>query len=113
MQTRTDSLMEALANIVVGFTINFIANIIFLPMVLGVPINLHELGLIGAIFTVISLVRSYALRRLFNGRTIWQAIKDRFGPVLTIKDQAKRDYMEATARAEQARQRVLHLIGMQ
>lgn len=79
MQSRTDSLMESLTNVVIGFSINFIANILFLPLVLHVPVNLHELGLIGAIFTVISVVRSYALRRAFNGRTVWQAIKDRFG----------------------------------
>jgi uncharacterized membrane protein (DUF485 family) len=78
-QTRTDSFMEAMTNVVIGFGINFIANILVLPTVLGVPVNLAELGTIGIIFTVISVVRSYTLRRMFNGRTVWQAIKDRFG----------------------------------
>lgn len=77
-QTRTDSFMEALTNVAIGFGINFVANILVLPAVLGVPVNLTELGLIGVIFTVISVTRSYTLRRLFNGRSVWQAIKDRF-----------------------------------
>jgi hypothetical protein len=28
-----------------------------------------------AIFTVTSIIRQYAIRRLFNGRSVWQAIK--------------------------------------
>jgi hypothetical protein len=75
MQTRVDSLMESLTNIVIGFGINFIANILILPAVLGVPVNLHELGLIGIFFTIVSVIRSYTLRRIFNGRTPWQAIR--------------------------------------
>jgi hypothetical protein len=81
MQSRIDSLMEALTNVVIGFGINFVANVLFLPLVLHVPVNLGELGEIGVIFTVISVVRSYGLRRLFNGRTAWQALKDRFFPI--------------------------------
>lgn len=67
--------MEALTNIVIGFAINAVANILILPAVLGVPVNLKELGLIGALFTIISVIRSYALRRAFNGHTPWEAIK--------------------------------------
>jgi hypothetical protein len=78
MQTRTDSLMEALTNVVIGFGINFIANILILPVVLGVPVNLKELGMIGVLFTVVSVVRSYALRRAFDGRTPWQELKRAF-----------------------------------
>lgn len=78
MQTRVDSLMEALTNIVIGFAINAVANVLILPAVLGVPVNLKELGLIGALFTIISVVRSYALRRVFNGRTPWQALRGAF-----------------------------------
>ena len=78
MQTRVDSLMESLTNIVIGFAINFVANILILPAVLGVPVNLAELGWIGIFFTIISVVRSYTLRRVFNGRTPWQAIRAAF-----------------------------------
>ena len=78
MQSRTDSQMEALTNVLVGFSINFVANILILPAVLGVPVNLRELGIIGILFTIVSVTRSYALRRAFNGRTVWQAIRSNF-----------------------------------
>jgi hypothetical protein len=77
MQTRTDSFMESMTNVAIGFGINFAANVLILPAVLGVPVNLGELGFIGLLYTVISVVRSYALRRAFNGRSVWQAIKAR------------------------------------
>jgi hypothetical protein len=76
-QTRIDSFMESLTNVLVGFLINFVANIVILPAVFGVPASLAQLGLIGLLYTIISVVRSYTLRRMFNGRTVWQAIKDR------------------------------------
>lgn len=79
MQTKTDSFMEALTNVAVGFGINFTANVFILPAVLGVPVNLKELGFIGILYTIVSVTRSYTLRRIFNGKSIWQALKGRFG----------------------------------
>lgn len=65
-QTRTGSAVEALANIVVGFSINWIANLLVLPL-FGFQVTGAQAFGIGLIFTVISLVRSYVLRRWFNG----------------------------------------------
>jgi hypothetical protein len=65
-QTKLGSWLEAWANIAVGFTINWIANLIVLPW-FGFDITPTAAFHMGLIFTVISLVRSYALRRLFNG----------------------------------------------
>jgi hypothetical protein len=78
-QSRADSFMESLTNVAIGFGINFAANVLILPAVLGVPVHLAELGLIGLLYTVISVVRSYALRRAFNGRSVWQALTGRGG----------------------------------
>jgi hypothetical protein len=78
MQSRIDSLMEAVTNIVIGLVISTLANWVILPAVLGVSMTLGQNLLIGAFFTTISLVRSYAIRRLFNGRSVWEAIKARF-----------------------------------
>lgn len=66
MQTRTGSLVEAIANIVVGFTINWTANMLVLPL-FGFHVTAADAFGIGVVFTVISLVRSYVLRRWFNG----------------------------------------------
>ena len=66
MQTKLGSFIEAWANIAVGFGINFAANIVVLRWY-GFAITPSDAFGIGVIFTVISLVRSYILRRWFNG----------------------------------------------
>lgn len=65
MQSRIYSFIESLTNIVVGFIINVIANIIVLP-IFGFHPSLLEASGMGLIFTIISLLRSYFLRRIFN-----------------------------------------------
>ena len=65
-QTKLGSFVEAWANIAVGFTINFTANMTILPW-FGFKVSAGSAFEIGLIFTVISLVRSYVLRRWFNG----------------------------------------------
>ena len=66
MQTRTQSLIEAWANVVVGFGINFSANLVILPL-FGYTPSLRDNFVIGLLYTVVSLARSYVLRRWFNG----------------------------------------------
>lgn len=73
-QTRLGSFVEAWTNIIVGFTINWCANMLVLPL-LGFHIRGGQAFEIGLLFTGISLLRSYWLRRLFNR---W-----RFGHVVT------------------------------
>ena len=65
-QTQLGSFAEAWANIAVGFAINFTANLYVLPW-FGFNVTHGQAFGIGVIFTVISLVRSYVLRRWFNG----------------------------------------------
>jgi hypothetical protein len=66
MQTKLGSFAEAWANIVVGFAINWTANMLILPL-FGFHVTGAQAFGIGVIFTGISLVRSYVLRRWFNG----------------------------------------------
>ena len=65
-QTKLGSFIESWANIAVGFGINFAANLVILPH-FGFAVTVSDAFGIGVIFTVISLVRSYVLRRWFNG----------------------------------------------
>lgn len=65
-QSKTGSLVEAVANIIIGFAINFTANLIILPMFGFSGLTARVAFDIGLVFTVISLVRSYVLRRVFN-----------------------------------------------
>jgi hypothetical protein len=66
MQTKFASFVEAWANIAVGFTINFVGNIFVWP-IFGLHMTAGIAFWGGVIFTVISLVRQYVLRRWFNG----------------------------------------------
>lgn len=74
-QHRLDSVMEAVCNCAVGLAIAMVANAIFIPMATGHPLHAAENGALGVIYTIISLARQYAIRRMLNGRTIWAAIK--------------------------------------
>lgn len=65
-QTKLGSWAEAWANIAVGFSINYFANLAILPW-FGFNITHMQAFWVGVIFTGISLVRSYVLRRWFNG----------------------------------------------
>lgn len=65
MQTKAGSAVEAITNTLIGFVINFSANLIVLPMFDMKVTPSKALG-IGVVFTGISLIRSYVLRRHFN-----------------------------------------------
>lgn len=66
MQSRTQSAIEAVANVLVGYLVALISQILVFPL-FGIDIPFTSDLAIGAWFTVISLVRSYVLRRWFNG----------------------------------------------
>ena len=64
-QSKKHSFAESLFNVAVGYGIALASQILVFPL-FGIHIPLHDNILIGIIFTVISICRSYALRRLFN-----------------------------------------------
>ena len=66
-QTRLGSLIEVLFNITIGFAINWVANMWILPLY-GFHITGGQAFSMGLIFTLISVVRSYVVRRWFNAR---------------------------------------------
>ena len=66
-QTRKESAIEAAVNILVGYTVNLVANFAIFPL-FGWHITLEQNLLIGVFYTVVSFVRSYALRRFYNWR---------------------------------------------
>lgn len=66
MQTRIQSAIESVANVVVGYLVALASQLLVFPM-FGIHVPFSSNLAIGAWFTVISLVRSYVLRRWFNG----------------------------------------------
>jgi hypothetical protein len=65
MQTRAQSLIESGANVAIGYGVSLAAQIAVFPL-FGIRTSMRDNLLIGAIFTAISIARSYAVRRLFN-----------------------------------------------
>lgn len=57
--------MEALINTAIGFSINYFANLLIFPL-FGLHITPSANFAMGVIYTVISVVRSYVVRRWFN-----------------------------------------------
>lgn len=66
MQTRLGSHVEAITNLGVGFSLNMLANIIFLPWLWNPAQPVSSAFHIGLVMTVVSYVRQFVLRRWFN-----------------------------------------------
>ena len=64
-QSRTMSAIEAVTNVLVGYGVAVATQMVIFPM-FGLTATLGQNMAMGAIFTIVSLVRSYALRRVFN-----------------------------------------------
>ena len=64
-QSRTFSLIEAVTNVVVGYALAVATQILVFP-VFGWQPNLQANLSIALLFSLVSLVRSYLLRRLFG-----------------------------------------------
>lgn len=66
-QSRRSAIIEAWVNISIGFAINFAANLLIFPL-FDAHISLATNWWIGWIYTAISIIRQYAIRRWFNDR---------------------------------------------
>jgi hypothetical protein len=64
-QSRTMSLVESIANVLAGFGVAVATQIAIFPL-FGLRTTLPENLAMGAIFTVVSIARSYCLRRVFE-----------------------------------------------
>ena len=64
-QTRIMSAVEAVANVGVGYGVAVATQLAVFPM-FGLAVPLIDNLYLGAIFTIISLCRSYAIRRVFE-----------------------------------------------
>lgn len=69
-QTRRASFVEAITNVAVGFVLSFAANYYALPL-FGLFPTAHDAMAISGILTIISIIRSYSLRRVFE---MWRHI---------------------------------------
>ena len=73
-QSRLMSLVESLANVLVGYGVAVITQMLMFPL-FGLVVTVTENLLIGLIFTAVSIVRSYALRRGFEALRVRQSAR--------------------------------------
>lgn len=64
-QSRTMSLVEAIANVIIGYGVAVVTQILIFP-IFGLHTTLAQNLQMGAVFTVVSIARSFALRRMFE-----------------------------------------------
>ena len=64
-QSRKVSLLEAATNVAVGYGLAIVTQMIVFPW-FGIEAGLEDHLAIGLAFLIVSLVRSYVLRRLFD-----------------------------------------------
>ena len=67
-QSRLESLIESVMNILIGFSVALASQTVVFPLAGIHGVSLGKNLEIGAYFTAISLVRSYVIRRWFNAR---------------------------------------------
>lgn len=65
-QSKTFSLIEAITNTAVGLLVSFCVQLIIYPL-LNIAVTINQNIIITIVFFTVSLIRSYLLRRLFNG----------------------------------------------
>ena len=73
-QSRLMSLVESLANVLVGYGVAVVTQMAVFPL-FGLVVTVTENLLIGLIFTTVSIVRSYALRRGFEALRVRQSAR--------------------------------------
>ena len=65
MQTRRQSMIETAASVAIGYLVALASQLAIFPL-FGIHATLSDNLLIGAWFTVISIIRGYYVRRFFN-----------------------------------------------
>lgn len=65
MQTRKMSAIESLVSTAIGLLVALATQMIVFPL-LGIPVSLTQNLMLTIIFTIVSIFRSYCVRRLFN-----------------------------------------------
>ena len=67
MQTKKQSMIESLTSTTIGWLIGVILNMLVLPL-FDYDVSLTDGVLISIIFTAVSVIRSYVIRRVFNSK---------------------------------------------
>jgi high-affinity Fe2+/Pb2+ permease len=64
-QSKKHSAIESATNVIVGLLVSIVAQMILYP-ILGISVSFNQNLIITAVFFVLSFVRGYVIRRIFN-----------------------------------------------
>lgn len=64
-QSRLMSFVEAISNVVLGYGVAVVTQILIMP-IFGLHTTLAQNLKMGVVFTIVSIARSFALRRVFE-----------------------------------------------
>ena len=65
MQSKKYSIIESVANTLIGLVTSFLIQIIIYPL-LDIPVSINQNIIITLVFFTVSIIRGYLIRRLFN-----------------------------------------------
>ena len=65
MQSKRNSVIESITNTMSGFIVSLVVQLAIYPA-LNIEVSINENIIITTVFTVISILRGYLVRRLFN-----------------------------------------------
>lgn len=65
MQSKKLSALESITNVIAGFLVALLTQLAIFPA-MNIPVSLQENLTISLVFTVVSVIRSYVIRRIFN-----------------------------------------------
>lgn len=74
-QSRTMSMVESVANVAVGYGVAVVTQLLIFP-IFGLHTTLAQNLKMGAVFTIVSIARSFALRRVFEAIRMRSAHSD-------------------------------------
>jgi hypothetical protein len=66
-QSRRHSIIESITQTVIGLLTSFIIQVILYPL-MGIPVTFKQNIIITAVFFVVSIIRGYVVRRIFNNK---------------------------------------------
>jgi hypothetical protein len=73
-QTKLESLAEVIINVIIGWVIGLLTQLIVFP-IFDIHVTFSDQFWISVVFTVVSIVRGYAIRRWFNAGIHKVAVK--------------------------------------
>jgi hypothetical protein len=86
MQTKRQSIIESITNVIVGLITSFLIQLIIYPL-LNIPVSLNQNIIITVVFFIVSFLRGYIIRRIFNkkDKVIDEKAMTIYGKIISVK----------------------------